>query len=195
MKTLSTLHLVQYSFWDYETFNLRQGGTAFMGPNGAGKTSLADAVQIALVGGHGNHMHFNAQSVHKDRRSIRDYALGMMRSGEGDQGVLARKRDEALSYITLVFEGDNSEDCVSAGLCIHSLATERTHRVLGLYIVPGVKLKLDDHIGLLENGDKSPLDWSTFEALVRKLAKQSGRTPTLTSKPESYLDELLLTTT
>lgn len=191
MKTLSRLHLVQYSFWDYETFNLRQGGTAFMGPNGAGKTSLADAVQIALVGGHGNHMHFNAQSVHKDRRSIRDYALGMMRSGEGDQGVLARKRDEALSYITLVFEGDNSEDCVSAGLCIHSLATERTHRVLGLYIVPGVKLKLDDHIGLLENGDKSPLDWSTFEALVRKLAKQAGRTPTLTSKPETYLDELL----
>ena len=36
MKTLSTLHLVQFSFWDYETFNLRRGGTAFLGPNGAG---------------------------------------------------------------------------------------------------------------------------------------------------------------
>ena len=32
------LHLVQFSFWDYETFNLRRGGTAFLGPNGAGKT-------------------------------------------------------------------------------------------------------------------------------------------------------------
>ena len=95
MKTLSTMHLVQFSFWDYESFNLRQGGTAFLGPNGAGKTSLADAVQIALVGAHGNHMHFNAQSVHKDHRSVRDYALGTMRSGEGDQGVIARKREEA----------------------------------------------------------------------------------------------------
>lgn len=83
MKTLSALHLVQFSFWDYETFNLRRGGTAFLGPNGAGKTSLADAVQIALVGAHGNHMHFNAQSVHRDHRSVRDYALGTMRSGEG----------------------------------------------------------------------------------------------------------------
>lgn len=191
MKTLSAMHLVQFSFWDYETFNLRKGGTAFLGPNGAGKTSLADAVQIALVGGHGNHTHFNSQSVHKDHRTVRDYALGMMRSGDGDKGVVTRKRDEALSYITLVFEGATPEDVVSAGLCLHSLATEKTHRTLGLYVVPGVRLKLEDHLGALDEGGKAPLDWSTFDALVRRLAKQAGRTPTLTAKPEAYLDELL----
>lgn len=191
MKTLSTMHLVQFSFWDYETFNFRQGGTAFLGPNGAGKTSLADAVQIALVGAHGNHMHFNAQSVHKDHRSVRDYALGTMRSGEGDQGVLARKREEALSYISLVFEGDAPGDVVSAGVCLHSIATEKHHRTLGLYILPGVRLTLEDHLGALDDGGKAPLDWPTFDALARRLAKQAGRTPTLTAKPETYLNELL----
>lgn len=191
MKTLSTMHLVQFSFWDYESFNLRQGGTAFLGPNGAGKTSLADAVQIAFVGAHGNHMHFNAQSVHKDHRSVRDYALGTMRSGEGDQGVLARKREEALSYISLVFEGDSPDDVVSAGVCLHSIATEKHHRTLGLYILPGVRLTLEDHLGALDDGGKAPLDWPTFDALARRLAKQAGRTPTLTAKPETYLNELL----
>lgn len=191
MKTLSTMHLVQFSFWDYETFNFRQGGTAFLGPNGAGKTSLADAVQIALVGAHGNHMHFNAQSAHKDHRSVRDYALGTMRSGEGDQGVLARKREEALSYISLVFEGDAPGDVVSAGVCLHSIATEKHHRTLGLYILPGVRLTLEDHLGALDDGGKAPLDWPTFDALARRLAKQAGRTPTLTAKPETYLNELL----
>jgi len=185
------MHLVQFSFWDYDTFNLRQGGTAFLGPNGAGKTSLADAVQIALVGAHGNHMHFNAQSVHKDHRSVRDYALGTMRSGEGDQGVLARKREEALSYISLVFEGDTPGDVVSAGVCLHSIATEKHHRTLGLYILPGVRLTLEDHLGALDDGGKAPLDWPTFDALARRLAKQAGRTPTLTAKPETYLNELL----
>lgn len=191
MKTLSALHLVQFSFWDYESFNLRRGGTAFLGPNGAGKTSLADAVQIALVGAHGNHMHFNAQSVHRDHRSVRDYALGTMRSGEGDQGVLARKRDEALSYITLIFEGESAADVVSAGVCLHSVATDKNHRTLGLYILPGVRLALEDHLGALDDGGKAPLDWPTFEALARRLARQAGRTPTLTAKPETYLNELL----
>ena len=100
MKTLVAVHVVQFSLWDYETFQISPGGTGFIGPNGAGKTSLVDAVQIAMVGGHGQHLHFNAQSVHKDSRSIRAYALGTMRSGEGEQGVVSRKRDAALSYIS-----------------------------------------------------------------------------------------------
>lgn len=46
MKKLTKMHLVQYSFWDYETFNLHIDGTAFIGPNGAGKTSLLDAFRL-----------------------------------------------------------------------------------------------------------------------------------------------------
>jgi chromosome segregation protein len=53
MKTLVAVHVVQFSLWDYETFQISPGGTGVIGPNGAGKTSLVDAVQIAMVGGHG----------------------------------------------------------------------------------------------------------------------------------------------
>jgi hypothetical protein len=190
MKMLSKMHLVQYSFWDYETFNLHAEGTAFIGPNGAGKTSLLDAIQIALLGAHGQYTQFNAQSIYKDRRSVRDYALGMLRS-DSDKGIVTRKRDEALAYISLVFEGDTPADCVSCGVCIHALATDKQHRVLGLYVLPGVRLQLEDHLGALDTGGKAPLDWSTFDALARNLAKTSGRTPTITSKPEAYLGELL----
>lgn len=191
MKKLAKMHLVQYSFWDYETFNLHVDGTAFIGPNGAGKTSLLDAIQIALLGAHGQYTQFNAQSIYKDRRSVRDYALGMIRSGDSDKGVVTRKRDEALSYISLVFEGDSPADCVSCGVCIHAQATEKQHRVLGLYVLPGVRLQLEDHLGVLDGGGMAPLDWPTFDALARKLAKEAARTPTITGKPEAYLDELL----
>lgn len=191
MKKLAKMHLVQYSFWDYETFNLHADGTAFIGPNGAGKTSLLDAIQIALLGAHGQYTQFNAQSIYKDRRSVRDYALGMIRSGDSVKGVVTRKRDEALSYISLVFEGDSPADCVSCGICIHAQATEKQHRVLGLYVLPGVRLQLEDHLGVLDGGGMAPLDWQTFDALARKLAKDAARTPTITGKPEAYLDELL----
>lgn len=137
MRYLSQMHLVQYSFWDYESFNLRANGTAFIGPNGAGKTSLLDAIQVALLGGHGAYTHFNAQSIYKDKRSLRDYALGMLRSGNSDAGIVTRKRSEAISYISLVFEGSTPQDCVSCGICIHAHINEKQHRVLGLYVLPG----------------------------------------------------------
>ncbi|MEJ8850191.1 SbcC/MukB-like Walker B domain-containing protein [Variovorax rhizosphaerae] len=191
MKTLVALHLVQFSFWEYETFDLAGDGTAFIGPNGAGKTSLVDAIQIALVGANRNYLQFNAQSVHKDARSLRDYALGTMRSGEGEKGALTRKRDEALSYITMVFADGDSGDQFSAGLCMWSTEREPQARVMGLYVLPGVRLLMDHH--LVDEGDegKAPQDWSVFEAQARSLCAAAGRTPTFTSKPESYLDELL----
>lgn len=191
MKTLDCVHIVQFSFWEYETLSVSQGGSAFIGPNGAGKTSLVDAIQIAMLGGHGQHLHFNAQSVQKDARSLCDYALGTMRSGEGDKGVMTRKRDEALSYISLVFRGEDEADVVTAGLCVFSTATDHSHRVLGLYVLPGVALTLEDHLEDVGERGKAPLDWPVFEAKARDLSKVAGRTPTFTPKPETYIAELL----
>lgn len=191
MKTLVALHLVQFSFWEYETFDLSAGGTAFIGPNGAGKTSLVDAIQIALVGANRNYLQFNAQSVHKDARSLRDYALGTMRSGEGEKGALTRKRDEALSYITMVFADEGSGEQFSAGLCMWSTDKEPQARILGLYVLPAVRLLMDHHLVDLGDEGKAPQDWSVFEAQARGLCAAAGRTPTFTSKPEGYLDELL----
>ncbi len=189
MKTLVTAHVVQFSLWEYETFQIRAGGTGVIGPNGAGKTSLVDAVQIAMVGGHGQHLHFNAQSVHKDSRSIRAYALGTMRSGEGGSDVISRKRDEALSYITLVFQGEDEHDVVSAGICLH--ATVQDCRVLGLYVLPGVALKLQDHLEDLGDRGKAPIEWELFQANARREARAAGAEATITPHPEAYIRELL----
>lgn len=191
MKALTEVQLVQYSFWDYETLRLSRGGTAFIGPNGAGKTSLVDAIQIALIGGDGRYMQFNAQSVHKDSRSLRDYALGTMRSGEGDKGTVSRKRTEALSYITLVFRDDETAEVVSAGICVWSSEKEPQHRTLGLFITPGVHLALDHHLVDLGDQGNAPQDWHVFESQLRSLAASAGRQPTITTKPETYVDELL----
>lgn len=192
MKFLSKMHLIQFSFWDFETFDFRRGGTAFVGPNGAGKTSLIDAVQIALIGAHGHFLQFNTQqSLHKDSRTVRDYALGSMRSGEAGSGVMSRKREEALSYITLVFEGARSQDVVSAGICIHSKASDRGHRTMGMYVLPGVRLELGSHLESTQPGYFSPIDWNVFEAGIRDMAKKAGREPTITVHPEAYLKELL----
>lgn len=189
MKTLVAVHVVQFSLWEYETFQISAGGTGVIGPNGAGKTSLVDAVQIAMVGGHGQHLHFNAQSVHKDARSIRAYALGTMRSGEGEKGVVSRKRDEALSYISLVFRGESTEDVVSAGICVH--ATLGDQRVMGLYVLPGVALKLEHHLEDLGDRGKAPIDWELFAEFGRAQVRAAGRTPTITTRPENYMQELL----
>lgn len=191
MKHLIAVHLVQFSFWDYETFVLSNGGTAFIGPNGAGKTSLVDAVQIALIGANGNSMQFNAQSVHANARSLRDYALGTMRSGDGDASLQTRKRDEATSYITLVFQDEVSGETCSAGLAMESSAKMRDEVILGLFVLPGVMLTLDHHLEDLGPTGKAPMDWDLFAAQARQLSGKAGRTPTITKKPETYLEELL----
>ncbi|BBN89453.1 SbcC/MukB-like Walker B domain-containing protein [Azospira sp. I09] len=189
MKRLVEVHLTHFYLWDYETFDLDRQVTGFIGANGAGKTSLGDSIQVALVGGHGQYMHFNAQSVQKDARSLRAYALGMIRSGDDNQ-VVRRKRDEALTYITLVFKGEREQDVVSAGICFHSRLSERDHHVLGLYVLPGVCLTLDNHLETVGEG-RRPMDWPLFERSVRNLAAHAGRTCTITLKPEKYVEELL----
>jgi len=194
MKKLNKLHIIQFSFWDVESFIFDQDGTGIIGANGAGKTTLIDAIQIALVGANKHHMHFNAQSVQKDSRLLRDYALGAMRSGDGEDqkpSFITRKREEALSYITLVFKGDRPADTVSAGVCIHSTSTDRDHKTLGLYVLPGVELQQDDHLESRGVEGRAPMDWAQFEALIRGKAKMAGLTPTITTKPEAYLSELL----
>lgn len=189
MKTLIAVHVVQFSLWEFETFQIGRGGTGFIGPNGAGKTSLVDAVQIAMVGGHGQHLHFNAQSVHKDSRSIRAYALGTTRSGEGEQGIISRKRDTALSYISLVFRGEKRGDVLSVGICIH--ATTSDHRIMGLYVLPGIELKLEHHLEDLGAQGKAPIEWELFAEFGRSHTRAAGLTPTITTRPETYIQELV----
>lgn len=113
-----------------------------------------------------------------------------MRSEESQSKALMRKRDYANSYITLVFYDDKDGSVMSAGVCLYASATEPDHRVIGLYLLPGVELTLEDHLSKAGTEENS-VDWDVFEAAIKRLSKIQGRTACITVHSDEYLDELL----
>jgi uncharacterized protein YPO0396 len=190
MKQLERIVLVQFFLHDASEFDVN-GNTAFVGPNGTGKTAMLDAVQIAMLGAHRNYLKFNAQAAGKGpKRSIRDYCLGFFKP-EGDKALKVRnRRDQADTYITLVFRDHTTGDVVSAGVALSASVGRPEHDVEGLFVVPGVSLMIGDHVES-EGGVDVPLRWADFEQRLRGKAKAAGRTATITDRPETYLRELL----
>lgn len=195
MKRLQRLVLVQFFLYDAVELDIN-GHVAFLGQNGSGKTSLLDAIQIAMLGGHGNYLAFNTQSVgstgggKRNPRSIKDYCLGVVDdTGEGG-GRFDRKRDSAISYITLIFEDDATHEQVSIGICIRANAEESDHEVLGLYVLQGVGLTLADHLEQA-NGEDVPLLWNDFVAAARSRLGKTDKTPYFTTQPTKYIQEMI----
>src|SRR5690606_21406684 len=149
-------HLVQFFLFEAQTLELDRS-SAIIAPNGAGKSALLDALQIVLLGGDRSRIRFNAQAGGSARaRSIRDYCLGVYRSG--DDG---RKRRTATTYISLVFRDSETGTPLTAGIALGASVDEPEHRVHGLYLLPGVALTCDDHLEQVD-GRTLPLGWPTF---------------------------------
>jgi len=185
MQLLERVHLVQFFLFEAQTLQL-DGTTAIIAPNGAGKSALLDALQIVLLGADRSRIRFNAQAGGSSRaRSIRDYCLGVYRSG--DDG---RKRRTATTYISLVFRDQETGEPLTAGIALGASADEPEHRVHGLYLLPSVALELDDH--LEQVGSKTlPLAWTSFRELGSKLCKQAGTKQELHTTSERFLKDLL----
>lgn len=192
MKQLQRVVLVQ--FYLHEAFDIEVGGsTAFLGPNGSGKSSTLDAIQIAMLGGNLQHAQFNTQSVStKQRRSMASYCLGMLRNPEKDSEVVGRARDEALTYITLVFGNgaDVDSNVLSAGICVEADIESERHEVKGLFILPGQNLRADDCV-VYDGRDRRPMPFPEFREAARERAKKIGRTAIFTDKSGEYVSELL----
>lgn len=190
MKQLKRISLVQ--FYLHEAVDIEiEGATAFLGPNGSGKSSTLDAIQIAMLGGNQQYARFNTQSVSsKQRRTLAGYCLGMLRNPDKDSEIVGRARDEARTYIVLVF-GDGTEmGSISAGLCIEADAETAEHEIKGLFILPGQALQAADCIAY-ESHDQYPIAFPDFKENARINAKKIGRSAIFTDKSSEYIYELL----
>jgi len=186
MQQLECVHLVQFFLFEAQSLRL-DATSAIIAPNGAGKSALLDALQIVLLGGDRSRIRFNAQAGGSHRaRTIRDYCLGVYRSGED-----GRKRRTATTYISLVFRDTDTGEPLTAGIALGASADEPEHRVHGLYLLPNVALELDEHLERI-NGKELPLAWNTFREHITRRCKEVGETPQLHPNAERFLRDLLL---
>lgn len=185
MQLLESVHLVQFFLFEAQTLRL-DATTAIIAPNGAGKSALLDALQIVLLGGDRGRIRFNAQAGGSVRaRTIRDYCLGVFRSG--DDG---RKRRTAATYITLVFRDQESGLPLTAGIALGASADEPDHRLHGQFLLPGVALELDEHLELVK-GKELPRAWPDFREHVLRRCREAGTKAELHSASERFVKDLL----
>ncbi|MEE5091274.1 SbcC/MukB-like Walker B domain-containing protein [Xanthomonas euvesicatoria] len=169
MKKLIRIRVVQ--FFLYEMRDVDVGMTCgIFGANGSGKSSLLDAVQIVMLGANESRgsagVAFNAQADESNHnsRNIRSYCLGQY----GDSPD-ARVRDNANTYITLVWQDTETQEIVSTGVCIYVSADREKSDVQGRYILPA-DLTLHDHLELVD-GEYRPRPWANFRQMLSQRAQ------------------------
>ncbi|MDA8416695.1 MAG: SbcC/MukB-like Walker B domain-containing protein [Betaproteobacteria bacterium] len=163
MMRLERVLVTQFYLYEAEEVDLGEI-TAMFGPNGSGKSSFLDAVQIAIAGGNKNWIALNAQADDDKKgvaRSVRSYCLGQY--GEMTH---QRARDNARTYITLIWKNSDTGEPLSMGICIYAYADRDKEDVRGRYILPGVELSLGDHLESVDEGTR-PRDWESFRHQIR----------------------------
>ncbi|WP_175779630.1 SbcC/MukB-like Walker B domain-containing protein [Burkholderia anthina] len=168
MKKLIRIRVVQ--FFLYEMRDVEVGtNCGIFGANGSGKSSLLDAVQIVMLGANESRgsagVAFNAQADESNHnsRNIRSYCLGQY----GDSPD-ARVRDNANTYITLVWEDTTTQEIVSTGVSIYVSADREKSDVQGRYILPA-DIALTDHLELVD-GEYRPRPWASFRQMLSQRA-------------------------
>jgi uncharacterized protein YPO0396 len=113
LRQISLVNWYLFSWIDIQV----AGRIAIIGPNGSGKSSLLDAVQTALMGGHGRYLRLNsrAQSDLPGRRSVKDYVLGVI--DDGPRGSWA-EREAANAYVLLGFRHTGTGEEATTGIAL-----------------------------------------------------------------------------
>lgn len=169
MKKLIRIRVVQFFLYEMRDVDVGMNCGIF-GANGSGKSSLLDAVQIVMLGANESRgsagVVFNAQADESNHnsRNIRSYCLGQF----GDSPD-ARVRDNANTYITLVWQDTVTKEIVSTGVCIYVSADREKPDVQGRYIIPS-DITLDDHLELVD-GEYRPRPWASFRQMLSQRAQ------------------------
>jgi len=186
MKRLESVKLVQFLLYEQQEFRLEEI-TGLFGRNGSGKSSALDAVQIAMMGANKNQMHFNAQAdnkSHQQSRTLRSYCLGQY----GDT-IEQCARQQATTYITLVWRDTETNEPVSMGVCIEASLSNEAEKVLGRYVIRGVELSMSEHLQTVDRATM-PLPWSSFRHRLLGQSKVTGEEP-LFDDGASYVKQVL----
>jgi len=185
MKYLERIKVVQFFLFEQQDVLLGEI-TGIFGPNGSGKSSLLDAVQIAMLGANSRLVALNAQADEQaTTRSLRAYCLGQF--GESAEH---RARDNATTYITLIWRDTETGAPLSMGVCLYASADRDGHDVLGRYILPDVELAMGDHLEVVD-GEERPRSWPTFRHQLIERSRVSGIDP-LFGDSERYIRAALL---
>lgn len=185
MKYLEQIKVVQFFLFEQQDVPLGEI-TGIFGPNGSGKSSLLDAVQIAMLGANSRLCALNAQADEQaTTRSLRAYCLGQY--GESPEH---RARDNATTYITLIWRDTETGAPLSMGVCLYASAERDSHDVLGRYILPDVELSMGDHLEVVD-GQERPRAWATFRHQLIERSKVSGQDP-LFADSDRYIRAALL---
>jgi chromosome segregation protein len=187
MIQLESVLLFQFLLYEQQKFSISEICGIF-GANGSGKSSALDAIQIAMFGANKNLHAFNAQAEsggkHQER-TLRSYCLGQF-GGSVEQSV----RDNATTYITLIWRDTETKEPISMGICIEASKDSETERVLGRYVIRGVELAMIDHQQVAADGRLEPTPWSTFRHRLLERAKVTGEDP-LFEDASSYVRQVL----
>jgi chromosome segregation protein len=181
MKQLVNVKLVQFFLLEEADLQIDEIWGVF-GPNGSGKSSLLDAIQIAMCGANERLIAFNAQADENmsNTRSIRTYCLGQYGDSEAD-----RVRDNATTYISLVWKDSVTSELLTMGVCINASADRERFEVRGRYVLRGAELSMSDHLELVD-GRRRPRAWETFRHQLLEQAKVLGEEP-LHQDSEHYI--------
>lgn len=183
MKYLESIKLVQFFLFEKQDIRLKDI-TGIFGPNASGKSSLVDAVQIAMFGANARLVSLNAQADERTTtRTIGSYCLGM-------HDETKRARDNATTYITLVWRDSVTKEPTSMGVCLYASVDTDGHEVRGRYIVPGIELAMQDHLEIIDNEER-PRAWETFRHQLVERSKVSGEDPCFADS-ERYIKAALL---
>ena len=185
MKYLERIRVVQFFLFERQDLRL-SAITGIFGPNGSGKSAMLDAVQIAMLGANSRLVALNAQADEQaTTRSLRAYCLGQY--GESPEH---RARENATTYITLVWRDSETGEPLSMGVCLYASADREKHEVLGRYILPKIELAMSDHLEIVD-GEERPREWATFRHQLVERARVSGEDP-LFNDSQRYIQAALL---
>lgn len=166
MKRLIRLLLINWYRLDQASVEI-EGHTAVIGPNASGKSSLLDAIQAVLVGGDKRWWSPNASAGEKSTRSLRDYCLGVVRDPDNpDISQEFRPREQALTYLALVFRDTDDGSAISIGLAMHARLEESQEQIDGRFIAPGLDLRLADLVDQPPDGPV-PIHWKRLREAMR----------------------------